>query len=226
MARILLVVAHRDDETLGAGGVIRWHSSRGDDVFAVALTDGVSAREPLAIKSASQDRLDSSLRVADLLEFEWLDSGNFPDNALDSVPLLEVVKFVEASKRALMPHRVYTHFSHDLNIDHEIAARATFTAFRPEPGETCTELLSFEIQSSTDFGGVSGREAFRPNYFVDIESHLGRKLEALELYANEMRPEPHSRSISGLSNLARLRGNQVGLAYAEAFQVNRILVRK
>ena len=41
----------------------------------------------------------------------------------------------------------------------------------------------------------------------------------------EMKDSPHSRSLEGLENLARYRGNQVGLQYAEAFEILRKIQR-
>ena len=55
---------------------------------------------------------------------------------------------------------------------------------------------------------------------------LDRKLKALELYAFDMRSEPHARSIRSLENLARARGATVGVAAAEAFSVLRTIGRQ
>ena len=38
-----------------------------------------------------------------------------------------------------------------------------------------------------------------------------------------MKPYPHSRSIKGIKNLAKIRGNQIGVDLAEAFEVIRKL---
>jgi len=54
---------------------------------------------------------------------------------------------------------------------------------------------------------------------------LDLKLEALELYQFDMRPEPHARSIRALENLARARGATVGVEAAEAFAALRIVQR-
>ena len=43
--KILFVVAHTDDETIGSGGTIAKHNSKGDKVFAMSFTDGISSRK-------------------------------------------------------------------------------------------------------------------------------------------------------------------------------------
>jgi len=60
-----------------------------------------------------------------------------------------------------------------------------------------------------------------PTRFVDIAATLEAKLAALECYAAEMRPAPHSRSVEGIRAQARLRGHSMGLEAAEAFTVLR-----
>jgi len=175
MSRVLILVAHRDDETLGAGGAISWHRAKGDEVQVISMTDGVSARKVGGSLEERGGRIISSVRVAEFLDFSWRDSGNFPDNAMDTVPILEIIRFIEKAKSEFKPEVVYTHFPFDLNIDHVLTAKAVFTAFRPEPGEACRELLSFEVPSSTDFGSFLGAQTFRPNYFVDLDRTLQKK---------------------------------------------------
>jgi LmbE family N-acetylglucosaminyl deacetylase len=221
MSRVLIVVAHRDDETLGAGGAISWHREKGDKVQVISMTDGVSARKVGGSLEEKSSRTISSLRVAEFLDFSWRDSGSFPDNAMDTVPIPEVIRFIEKAKSEFKPEIVYTHFPFDLNIDHILTAKAVFTAFRPEPGEACRELLSFEVPSSTDFGSFLGTEPFRPNFFVNLDRLLQKKLDALAMYGSEIREAPHVRSLDAIRTLAMLRGSQIGIHAAEAFQVHR-----
>lgn len=113
----------------------------------------------------------------------------------------------------------------NLNIDHQTAFRAVATAVRPIPKSPVVEFYSYEIASSTDWAPPSLSEGFRPNRFVEITTTLSKKLAALELYSFDMRPEPHARSIRALETLARLRGTNVGVQAAEAFAIERIIVR-
>jgi LmbE family N-acetylglucosaminyl deacetylase len=154
-----------------------------------------------------------------------MDSGNFPDNAMDKIALLEVVKVIERAKREVKPTIIYTHSAADLNIDHRIVSQATLTAFRPQPGEVWKEIRAFEVSSATDYGHPDVTSLFQPNLIISIENTWPKKLAALQQYKDEMRDAPHSRSFDGVEVLARYRGNQVGLKYAEAFQILRKIER-
>ncbi|AIQ95514.1 PIG-L deacetylase family protein [Prochlorococcus sp. MIT 0604] len=218
--RVLVVVAHPDDETIGMGGTIRKHINQGDDVFVIAMTDGTGSRDSFN-KEDILKRVNSSNIASDLLGFKWLERFNFKDNMLDNEPLLEIIKLIEKSKKMIQPNLVYSHCGGDLNIDHRVVVNAVLTAFRPQPNDSCSEIRLFEISSATDFGNEFITGKFYPNLFVDISNTWDDKEKSLLAYEEELRDFPHSRSLEGIKNLANLRGNQVGLKMAEAFQIIR-----
>jgi LmbE family N-acetylglucosaminyl deacetylase len=221
---VLVIVAHADDETLGMGGTISRHVNNGDIVYGISMTDGVSSRNFWS-KVKSKDRINASIKAGNILGLSWIERGNFPDNAMDTVPLLDVIRLIEKVKFKLCPTIIYTHSSADLNIDHRVVCNATITAFRPQPGEIWQEIRTFEIPSATDFGHKSITNSFYPNLYIDIKDTWSTKLAALNEYNIELREPPHSRSIEGIENLAKLRGNQSGLSYAEAFEIIRKIDR-
>lgn len=222
--RILIVVAHPDDEILGCGGTMARHSSRGDDVFVVILGEGVTSRDE------KRDREKRVKEIADLRRHVEVANQivgtkktflfDFPDNRFDSVPLLDIVKVVEGIKKEIEPDIVYTQHRGDLNIDHRITFQAVLTAFRPLKGERAKEIYAFEVPSSTEW--AFGRENyFIPNLFVDIEDTMDKKIKAMRAYSNEIREFPHPRSEAALEALARNRGTMVGLECVEAFEIIR-----
>jgi LmbE family N-acetylglucosaminyl deacetylase len=217
---VLVVVAHSDDETISMAGTLVKHVSKDDKVFVVSMTDGVGARDKTNIGDVKSRKISSDVASQEL-GFQWGECYDFNDNAMDGYPLIEVVRAVEKAKLKYEPTLVYTHSSADLNVDHRVVANAVLTAFRPQPNEKCKELRLFEVASATDYGNPSITGSFVPNLFVDISSEWPSKERALEAYSAEMRNYPHSRSIAGIKNLAKLRGNQVGCNLAEAFEVIR-----
>ncbi|MCR8913702.1 PIG-L family deacetylase [Marinobacter panjinensis] len=222
MGKIVLVVAaHTDDEALGCGGTIARHVAQGDTVYAVFLADGVTSR-PDASPEELAERNEAATKAHQILGIKKSYMVGFPDNRMDSLPLLDVVQKLEAVLAKINPSIVYTHNHTDLNIDHRITHQAVMTACRPVPGASVKEIYAFEVLSATEWNTPTGG-GFIANLFVDISEHLGTKSRALEAYAFEMRKTPHSRSIENAKRLAMFRGNCVGVEAAEAFNVVRIL---
>jgi len=220
MKSVLVVAAHPDDEALGCSGTMARHIKNGDKVAVVFMTNGIGARNP-----RSQDIDSRSLAANNACKSIGITSvtyNNFPDNSLDTVSFLEVVKSVEDSIQKLNPQIIYTHHKGDLNIDHQITHKAVLTACRPQPGHSVKEIYTFETLSSTEWQ-TPGDLPFIPNHFVDISEHIEGKKNVLQHYGDEMRDEPHSRSIENSLRLAALRGSTVGVNFAEAFQVVRVI---
>ena len=57
--------------------------------------------------------------------------------------------------------------------------------------------------------------------FTDITEHMETKLESIRRYKTMHRPSPHIRSEESVKALATIRGAEIGVTYAEAFQVLR-----
>jgi N-acetylglucosamine malate deacetylase 1 len=219
MKTILVIAAHADDEVLGCGGTIARHCREGDKVFICLLADGVTSRN---IITSQAERQSSAKNAAAILGAQTPIFFNYPDNKMDTVPLLEITKTIEDLIDDIRPDRVYTHFSGDLNIDHQIVARAVLTACRPINDQSVKEILGFEVLSSTEWN-FSTSATFAPNYFVDITDTFIQKINALKSYETEMRDFPHPRSIQAVGALSTLRGATVGKDKAEGFLVIRMI---
>lgn len=221
---VLVIAAHPDDEALGCGGMIARHAGRGDEVHVLFLTDGVGARgRGSALGHDPEARHSAAAAAMEILGVASWQSLSFPDNAMDSVPLLEIAKSATAAVEQFKPQRIYTHHPGDLNIDHRRAHDAVMIAARPQPGCPVKEIFAFEVVSSTGWAAPSAGLPFTPQFYADISAQLEAKLRALESYRDEMRPAPHARSIESVRALAAFRGSQVGVPFAEAFAVERIV---
>lgn len=223
---ILVVAAHPDDEVLGCGGAIARWVREGRLVHALLLADGETSR---ATENAAVDpellkqRQQATRQAASILGCE-VETLSLPDNRMDGLELLDVVKPIEAAIGRLQPGAVLTHHAGDVNIDHRIAHEAVLAACRPQPGHPVHELLFFETPSSTEWRPPGSAQPFQPNLFIDISKTLAVKLKALESYANELREFPHPRSMRAVEALARWRGATIGVEAAEAFIVGRQLI--
>ena len=225
---VLVIAAHPDDEVLGCGGTIAKHLQNGDIVNILIVVEGQTSRQ----NNRNRDSLSKELKELQiaakeaniLLGTQNLNFLDFPDNRLDSIDRLDLIKAIEINIKKYNPTTIYTHFAWDLNIDHRRLHEAVITASRPIPGQIVKKILCFEIPSSTEWQSTGIYPSFTPNYFVDITDQLNLKIKALEKYDNEMREWPHARSIRALKNLIYLRGSQVGVEAAESFYLVRQLV--
>ena len=226
----LVVAAHPDDEVLGCGASIYKWATAGDDVHVLILAEGITSRDislESNTSSAALDELAEAARAASrILTVSSLSLHDFPDNCMDTVRFLDIVKIVETFVSKLTPNVVVTHHAGDLNIDHRITHNAVLTACRPLP-DCCVKLiLCFETPSATEWQSPAFNQPFTPNWFEDVSQTFDVKLKALEAYESEMRNWPHSRSIESVQNLARWRGTSVGVEAAEAFMLIRQIVQE
>ena len=219
--KILVVAAHPDDEVLGCGGTIARYVQEGYDANVVFMTDGVSSRKETSIQNEINNREKSAILASQILGINLVEILDFPDNGMDTLPILDIVQKLEAIIAKVEPSIVFTHHWGDLNIDHRITYQSVLTACRPYPGQVVREIYSFEIPSSTEWSSPSVENNFSPNYFVDIGETIDLKMSALQAYNQEMHNFPHSRSLKAVNSLAQLRGATVGIDAAECFVVIR-----
>lgn len=217
----MVVAAHPDDEVLGCGGTIARHADAGDQVQVLIVAEGATSRQQQRDQGQATEELSALALAAQqagaILGAQGVELLDLPDNRLDSLARLDLIKRIEERITRHQPQVVYVHHAGDVNVDHRRLHEAVVTACRPTPGHPVRRLLSFEVASSTEWQPPGSAPAFQPNWFVDIAAQWPRKREALVAYASEMRPWPHARSIVALEHLARWRGAQVGVKAAEAF---------
>lgn len=234
--KVLAIVAHPDDEVLGCGGTLALHTDRGDECHILIMAEGLTSRSYQRNVEAYSEQLAqlnlTAQRAAQVLGIMDVRFAGFPDNRMDSIDLLDVVKAVEAVIDEIQPDVIYTHHYGDLNIDHQITHQAVMTAARPLPNSCIKKLLFFEVPSATGWNTPTASNVFIPQYYVDLSQKVSDnrnalecKLKALQVYESEMRPYPHNRSLEAVRHLASWRGSSVGLSRAEAFQVGRIVTK-
>lgn len=220
-ANVLVVIAHPDDEVLGCGGVIAKHSRDGDYVVVAILGQGKASRQSdQDVDSNNAEILalrKEAKRANEILGVRELIFHDFPDNLLDSIPLLNVVQYVERLKCKYRPDIVYTHHHADINIDHQQIFKAVITACRPIQGDQVSQIYSCEVPSSTEWQAPFAGVAFQPNTFIDISDTLDIKKQALAAYSSELRSYPHPRSVDAIDIIAKRWGTTVGFMAAEPF---------
>ncbi len=225
MKKVLVIAAHPDDEILGCGGTIIEHKKKGDKVGIIIVSEGITSRDErrnyIKRKKEVTELSKISKNIAKKLKINFIELFSFPDNRLDSVDLLDIVKRIEEKLLEFKPNIIYTHHHNDLNLDHSIVNRAVLTACRPYPKQTVEKILTFEVPSSTNWNDLSKTSSFFPNHYQEITNSLKTKIKLLKMYKGELREWPHARSVKAIESLARYRGSSVGVKAAEAFQLVR-----
>jgi LmbE family N-acetylglucosaminyl deacetylase len=227
--RILVFVAHPDDELLGVGATMhKLIHEYGCAVRAVILGEGITSRSD----NRDQEKWAKELQIhRDNIESARLAIGyesvgiyDFPDNRFDTVALLDIIKVIEKEKEAFQPEIIFTHHLGDVNIDHQRTFQAVLTAVRPLQEEKVTTLISFETPSGTEWRASTDPQHFIPNLFIEVsKENLDAKIKGMECYEFEKRKYPHPRSPEALKIQAQRWGILAGKQFAEAFSIVRII---
>ena len=221
--KIMVVVAHPDDELLGLGATMnRLITDFSVTAHVVILGEGITSRsdsrDPKKWQSALTLHKANIRKAQEFIGYQSLAIFDFPDNRFDTVALLDIIKTIEKEKQNFQPDIIFTHHGGDVNIDHQRTFEAVITACRPIAGEKVKTIVTFETPSGTEWRASSDPRHFIPNFFISLkQENIDAKINAMEQYQFEKRTFPHPRSPQALKILSQRWGIVIGTNYAEAF---------
>lgn len=218
--KYLLVVAHPDDEVLGAGASIYKWTREGHQVDVAIMCTEAKAR---AFRPEDKELDDDLNASADYLGINRKYEATFPNIKMNTVPHLKLVQFIESAIKESEPDIVITHHTSDTNNDHlqtSMACQEAVRLFQRNPKfKPISEFWYMEVGSATDWGVNNAFNAFRADIFCETgEDGINAKIKALSMYRGVMRPYPHPRSEEAMRGMAAWHGSQAGLNYAEVFE--------
>jgi LmbE family N-acetylglucosaminyl deacetylase len=214
---VLVIAAHCDDETLGVGGTMARLAREGHNVY-VANISNRSENHQLDISRVFGLR-KSLEKACDILGVKDIFYGDLIDETLDH-SLVEVIKPIERATEKFNPDMVFTH-NYDVNQDHRAIFEASLVAYRTLWHDAVEKVLFYEVLSSTEQVPPRLEWAFVPDVFVNVQTWIELKVQAMQQYPTEMDEFPYPRSADGIRTLARYRGMAVHLNFAEAFMLKR-----
>jgi LmbE family N-acetylglucosaminyl deacetylase len=221
--KIMIVVAHPDDEVLGLGATLhKLISEYKVQTHVVILGEGITSRSndrdvDLWKKELATHR-ENIKNAQKAIGYHSSSIYDFPDNRFDSVALLDIIKVIEKEKIAFEPEVIFTHHGGDVNIDHQRTFEAVITSCRPMQDEKVKTIITFETPSGTEWRSPSDPKHFLPNLFFSIaENNINAKIKGMESYEFERREYPHPRSPEALKIQAQRWGITVGTKFSEAF---------
>lgn len=219
MARKTLVVApHPDDETLGCGGTLLRRKTEGNELGWLIVT-GISEKSGWPRERVKARELEIEA-ISQLIGFHRVFNLHLPTTALDLIPISELVSRFSAVFTEFEPTEVLVPHRGDIHTDHRLVADAVAACTKWFRYPSVRRVLSYETISETEFGLDSG-STFQPNVFLDISDYLEKKLQAMQIYENELGDFPFPRSIEAMRAQAVFRGSTSGFSAAEAFQLLR-----
>jgi len=214
--KFLVIAPHADDEVLGCGGTIAKYTKQGNEVYLCIVTRAYTPDWPEEFIKNRPKEIEQASKILGVKKTYFLD---YPAAKLDTISQKELNEAISKVISDVKPDILYIPHKGDLNKDHRLIFQSTLVAIRPVKHKI-KKVLSYETLSETEWGQLI--EPFIPNVYVDISETFDKKREAMKAYKSELRKYPHPRSLDMIEVLAKKRGSEAGLKFAEGF----ILIRE
>ncbi len=217
--KILAIAPHPDDEVLGLGGTLRRLATAGHEVTVAIATKGWPPLFPDEQVTRVREEARRANMVLGVRNVRFMD---LPVTRLHALPRHELNAAFDHLIVEERPAWVFLPFPGDRHEDHRQVFDASLVALRPLADRSFVQrILCYETVSETHWAAPGIEPAFSPQLWFDIAAHLPAKLEAMRMYASQVRPAPDARSPEAVTALATWRGSIVGLSAAEAFMLVR-----
>lgn len=215
--KVLIISAHPDDETLGAGGTILRHKKQGDSITWLIVTNISTELGFTAARVSSRQK--EIERVSDLYGFKKKVKLDYPTMGLSSSSLQSLIGDISKVVQEEKPNVIYTMNRSDAHSDHRIIFDAVMACTKSFRYPFIREVLMYECISETEFAPALPEKVFHPNCFVDISDQMEEKINIMRIFDSELGEHPFPRSERNMRALATFRGAMAGVEYAEAFQI-------
>jgi LmbE family N-acetylglucosaminyl deacetylase len=216
--KILVIAPHPDDELIGCGGTLLRRENEGDILGWVIMTK--ISDDTGWSKNSVQERENEIELVRKGLGVQprHLFHLGFPTTKLDTFPMVELIAKVSDVFQIFQPEEVFIPHQGDVHSDHRLTFEVVSACTKWFRYPSVKRVLAYETLSETEFG-LDPSKTFQPNVFVDISTHLEKKLELLRIYASELGEFPFPRSETAIRALAQFRGSSSGFESAEGFEL-------
>jgi LmbE family N-acetylglucosaminyl deacetylase len=223
---LLVLAPHPDDEILGCGGLIAKIKALGGKVFVTMFA--VGNVKQIGGESKTDTRIKEVEEVMEYMKVDGYEIIYTDDQIhlkLDVMPRKDLIDVIESKSRyavnKINPDMIAVPSLACQNQDHEAVFNAAFTACRPRVKDGLNNAPTVLVYEQVDNLWTS--RGFKPNFYVDISDYLDAKLQALTLYRSQMREEPNLRSLENVKRLSQLRGSEICVEAAEAFECYRFI---
>lgn len=215
--KILIIAPHPDDEVICCGGLIMLAKKAKAKVFVLYGSIG-SSRQLVTGKTDPKSRLNEAEEASRYGNFKY--SIIFQGEEfmrLDNVPQKKLIEEIEDKIAGFKPDIVCVPFRDSFDQDHRALYSASITALRPIPKNLRHQPnIILEVEEPYSW---TNRDTFKPNYYFDISEIFMEKIELLKCHKTQLRDDPFPRSPQNLERLAGVRGAEIGVQYAEGYNL-------
>lgn len=208
----LFVIAHSDDELLGAGATMKKLIDEGNKVYVACMSNAARTREKSIPETMLATHKELGVEETFICNCQAMQFGN--------VDHFSLVGFIEDCIRKSDADIIFTHSDTDLHPDHRATNELVLEAFRlPQRGieniKKIEAVYAIEVTCSSSWS----LEPFNADTYVEVtDEQIQEKIRLLKMYDFVIRDAPHPRSEENIKALATFRGCQSGYRYAEAFK--------
>ena len=228
---LLIIAPHADDEVLGCYGLIKKIKENGGKVFVQILSMG-GYKKIEGTKITKEQWKTELEQVSKSMNIDGFDIAFFDDEIkhIDTMPQQDLIEIIESKSKLsiskLKPSIVAIPTVFSTHQDHVRTYQVAISALRPHPQKTShmpTMVVSYESPEYYFWSASSEFGRFFPNFYLNLEEKdVKNKIDTLNIYQTQMREG--QRGKDSLTALARIRGNEIGLDYAEAFHIHRLFL--
>lgn len=220
MDKILIISAHADDETFGMGGTMLKYALDVDCKLYWLIVTQIWA--PKWTEDQINSRQKAIHSISKLIKFEDVIKWRFKDNLLDTISKNELQEQLIKVLDTIKPNVIFTPSYWDFNFEHRLVCELVEMCTKAYYSKYIEEIIAYEIPSSTEVSFPTHRN-FPVNCYVDIAGFIDKKIELINYFSTECNEFPHPRSSEYIKVLAKKRGAESGLSYAEGFHILRII---
>ena len=207
---VLAIGAHPDDVEFGCSGTLIRHSHSGDNVTVLVMTNSASVDGTTGMTIRTHDQLNKETNeAAERMEADL----RFLDFRDLHVPFsFDSVSGIEKIIKELNVDIMYTHWAGDSNQDHIATYKASVAAARYVKNVFCYEQIPIPRHTENEM---------KPTMYSDITREFEGKLLVAKSHDSQLKKYAAAgfNVLENLETLAKFRGIQAGVEYAEAFQV-------
>lgn len=212
--RILVIAPHADDEVLGCGGYLIHEKARGAEILLVIGTiGGTDRRQDYDTRMAEFNAVCSALGARGEVLYKNMDA------MMDTLPAFDITSRLDRIVDDFRPEEIFINYR-SLHQDHIKLYECALASVRLREGYSPRLVALYEYPfATTQVGPIGGGFMYH-----DISDCIEGKVALFELYATQIRETPSPLNREGVLALARIRGVECGVGYAEKFYVQKMML--